>query len=946
MQHKLALWALLLGSVHGCAQTTTTMVDLAKQGKNVDFADFPYTRPVKVGSSLPATCFMGDLFFNSAVSPGSNLYGCTADNTWTVLSGGNGSGGASPAVTLSAASLSFGNQTIGTTSTGKTITLQNTGTSYLAVSGMTISGVNAGDFLLSGTCGATVASGASCSVVVSFKPTVVADETASILISGNQPASPSTVSLSGTGTAAVTSGGLTLTPSATSAGANGVVSFTANRPVNWSLATGSSGTLSNNSSTSATFIAPSSIKAQDVMGGCMVMPNDTVWNTRIDQLPLESHSAAWVNGGMGSLAIGFLPGWGTNIADSSTPLQNMLFYYTPGYNGSFVSPQWPALKREGGTFGTRLNDTDHHTVTVQKDNCQFYEIYNSWFISGWCRDGKTQGCNAQSGLTYGWNTYALPSGGSTDAAGLPLAPLTLRLAEIKAGAINHAMRFTIAGGYIQNSPYWPANSYNGGCGGCVNNPPYGARFRLKASYDISKFSPTAQVILTALKQYGMFLADAGTGPTVATDTDINEDATAAGALREIAGAAIATSNLEAVDESSLMVSKTSAQVNPNNGYQTPATFAVVTATDQTNPNYQASFPVVLQSVTVGVSSPTMYILAGVSGYQMKSWVNGSSNKNTTWSLVSGVGSITAGGQYTAPASVSTAAKAVLQVASAADPTATASVYVTVLPASTNPAGGLRIDSGSGTTSTDSAGNVWQADQGLETGAIAALGGDYPNWNSLNNSSERAIYQSSFHTYGDDIVYRFIVPNGNYKVRVMLGQPFNGCPNCATFNPTWHAPLHIEANGQIALHNYDFGLPINYAYATPQDVFVPAKVTDNNLYVALRVNQPDIPTQNHPSPIIDGLQIIPDGATPYLAIDSQQKTNVAAGSSLQLYATGWYMSNAVTWSMSGPGSIDANGLYTAPASAPLSAQTATVTATSTASPNVSATITLTIPASGS
>jgi hypothetical protein len=159
-------------------------------------------------------------------------------------------------------------------------------------------------------------------------------------------------------------------------------------------------------------------------------------------------------------------------------------------------------------------------------------------------------------------------------------------------------------------------------------------------------------------------------------------------------------------------------------------------------------------------------------------------------------------------------------------------------------------------------------------------------------------------------------------------------------------MHLEANGQIALHNFDFGLPINYAYATPEQVYIPAQVTNNTLYVALRINLPDIATSVIPSPALDGLQIIPDSSAPYLAIDTQQQTSVTAGNTLQLYATGWYMSNAVSWSLSGPGTISQSGLYTAPTSATSSAQTVTITATSTTSPSAQATATLTIPASGS
>lgn len=931
----------ILGGAHS-GLTQTTSINLSTQSHNADFSTFPFTRPVSVGTSLPSTCQVGQLFFVSTAVPGANLLGCTAANTWTVLSANSIN---TPQIALTPASLTFANQTLGTISPTKTIALTNVGSSYLSVSSIATSGGNATDFPVSSNCGTTVPSGASCTISVTFQPTQAAVESTNIAISGNEPGSPVTIATTGTGATAITSGGLVITPSAASAGENGTVTLSANRPVNWSLATGSSGTLIATSSTMATYTAPPTIPAQNVMGSCQVTPNDSVFNTRVDNLPLESHSATWT-ANMGSAGLVFSTAWGTNIADGTTPVRSMSFYYTVPYNGPFVMPQWPNLKREGGDFGTRLNNTDHHIMTVRKDNCQFYEIYNDWFTPGLCHANGTTICNAQSGLTYPWSSYALPTAGSTDAAGLPLSPLMLSLAELKSGAINHAFRFTLSGGYIQAKQYWPANSGNG-CSTCVTSPPYGARFRLKASFDISTFSPAAQTVLTALKRYGMFLADAGAGPTIAVNTDVTEDSVSLNALYQIGAAKISASNFEAVDESSFILANGSSRVNPANGFQTPATFAAVTAIDQSNASYQVNFPVALQSVIVGLPSPTMTILAGMSGYQLTSWVTGSTNQSVTWSLVSGAGSITPAGAYTAPATLSSPAQATLQATSAADPTASSRLYVTVLPIGTNPTGSIRIDAGNAAGVTDGGGNVWFGDQAFETGDYVQTAGDYPNWTSLNGSIERSVYQSSGHTYGNDLVYSLVVPNGNYKVRVMLAQPYNGCPGaCPTFNPLWHAPLHIEANGQIALHNFDFGLPIAYAYATPYDAFIPAQVVDNTLTIALRANLPDIPTTASPSPILSGLEIMPDTTTPHLVVDTQQQTSIKAGNTLQLYSVGWYMNSAVTWSLSGPGTISQTGLYTAPATAASSAQSATVTAVSLSNPGVQATATLTIPAAGS
>lgn len=933
-----ALLAVIANSLASSfAQNSTTTINLATQGRNVDFSAFPVTRPVSVGTSLPAMCQVGQLFFNSSATAGANLYGCTAPNVWTVL--GSGGSSAQPQVSFSTSSVTFGNQNIGTTSGVQTITLTNLGTALLTIASVETSGANASDFASANNCGSIVASGATCTITVTFTPSISGAENASLVFNDSQSGSPQTILITGTGVAPVSTGGLVITPSVALATVGQSITLTANRPVNWALTSGSAGTLVANSSTSATYTAPASIPAQNALAGCPVLPNDSVFNVRIDNLPLNANSAAWTSSPAPTVGLSFDTSWGTSIGDNTTTLTPEVFNYTPTANGPWLIPPVPNLKRENGDYVGRANNQDHHILAVNRNSCQFYEIYNNYLTPAACSNPAST-CTAQSGWSYSSASYALPVNGSTDAASLPIAPLTLHLDEIKAGAVRHPLRFTLARGYIQaGNPLWPAFGTNGW--GASNMPPYGARYRLKASYDISKFSPAAQTILTGLKQYGMIVADIGTGPNANADTDVTEDPIVMAALNQIVTANITLSNFEVVDESSLMVSNSSSQVNPANGYVTPAMYAGITATDQSNASYQATYTVPLQGVAIGMKSPTMTIVAGMSGYQLNWWVNGTANQNATWSLVSGPGAVTAGGVYTPPATVNAPGSAVLLATSAADPNATAHLYVNVIPQGSNPAGSIRIDTG-GTGLTDANGNVWLADQGFEAGDYIQLNGDYPAWPNASNP-EISVYQSSGYTYGSDLVYNFIVPNGNYKVRLMFGQPYDGAnpSSCSPFNSTWHAPLDLETQGQTQIHNYDYGLPINYACATPSDELIPATVTNNSLEIALRAVVPEGVT-NTTSPLLNGLEVIPDTTAPYIAIDSQQQTSVQAGSTLQLYAVGWYMSNSVTWNLSGPGAISSTGLYTAPATAPASAQTVTITAISTVNSTISATTTLTIP----
>lgn len=733
-----------------------------------------------------------------------------------------------------------------------------------------------------------------------------------------------------------------ISPAAAVVEASGTIQFTSSHPIAWALAPGSIGKLVANDSIHATYTAPKSITNQNVLAGCPVYPNDAIFNAPIDKLPVRKDSSMWTSN-MGTNSLSFLPSWGLNIADSTTPVSKQSFFYTTGNNGRlFVLPDWPALKREGGTFITPFNSTDHHIVTVRKDTCVFYELYDT-FLSGprTCRDGITRGCTASSGTIYSGLRYALPANGTTDAAGLPLAPLSLHLAEIKASAIHHALRFTVPGGYIRATSgmtyLWPATVGNFSGPGSPRFPPYGARFRLKAAFDTSHFSPVAKTLLTALKQYGMMLADAGIGPAIITFTDVTEDWAVMRAFGEIGKAGIKMTDFEAVDESPLMLRPGSAEISPSNEFVTPSHAATVYATDLDNPKHRIIVPISLRGVAIAMPSPEIALAMGTPAYQLPFWVTGTTNHSVTWSLVSGPGSVTAGGLYSAPSEVSSIRQAVLKATAGADSNAQTFLYVNVVPTQS---GAIRINSG-GPRFIDPAGHIFWPDIGLETGGYLPTGGDDPQW--MTSNPDREVYQSVDLTWGNDIVYSFALPNGNYKVRFMLGQPYNGVGKPGTtYSPKrhLHSPMHLEANGQIGAYNFDLGLATGYKWATPYDVYVPAMVSNNLLTVALRGVAMDNVRNYNPAPQIGGLEIVPDSAPPHLTIDTQQHKTIASGASLHLHAVGWYTSNAVDWSISGPGSIDANGIYTAPETGHAS-ETVTITATSKANPRLTATTALTI-----
>ena len=139
---------------------------------------------------------------------------------------------------------------------------------------------------------------------------------------------------------------------------------------------------------------------------------------------------------------------------------------------------------------------------------------------------------------------------STDAAGLPILPGLVTYEEVLSGEIKHAIRFTAM--QSDRSFLWPAR-HQAGTAANPSLPPMGARFRLKPTYDISPFSPQAQVILLAMQHYGLMLADNGSNWFFSGTEDAAWPDNLLSELKTIPA-----SQFDAVDESSLMIDPNSA----------------------------------------------------------------------------------------------------------------------------------------------------------------------------------------------------------------------------------------------------------------------------------------------------------------------------------------------------------------------------------------------------
>jgi hypothetical protein len=277
-----------------------------------------------------------------------------------------------------------------------------------------------------------------------------------------------------------------------------------------------------------------------IINGCNMFPANNIWNTPIDDMPVHTRSDQWINS-IGRYT-GFHMDFGSGIWDGG-PIGIPYNVVGAGVTKVPVSFYYPD-ESDAGPYPIPTNPliehgSDHHILIVDHSTCTLYEIYDASYSGGaW---------HAGSGAIWDLNSNALrpDTWTSADAAGLPILPGLVRYDEILAGEIDHAIRFTASStnGYI-----WPARHLTTNNPAAPHIPPMGARFRLKASFDISGYPSHMQVILTAMKTYGIILADNGSNWYVSGAPDDRWDNDMLHLLDDLTG-----DDFEAVDVSSLMV---------------------------------------------------------------------------------------------------------------------------------------------------------------------------------------------------------------------------------------------------------------------------------------------------------------------------------------------------------------------------------------------------------
>lgn len=322
------------------------------------------------------------------------------------------------------------------------------------------------------------------------------------------------------------------------------------------------------------FTAPAIYAQAPQLNGCPSFPPNSIYNTRIDSLPVSPYSNNWIN------TINNLSGVNHLHANFGSDPYNEFPYATVTGSQRKVPIGFDyADSSDPGPYPIPPNvpiqhpydpNSDLHALVQDTTNCMLYEIFHvesstngvlgpnpdgSW----WATQGSVFNLRSNALRPDGWT--------SANAAGTAILPLQVRYEEMQAGAINHALEITAGAlNSTLKGHVWPARHDAGGCSDMTQCVPFGTRFRLKANFDISGFSPTMQILLTALKRYGAFMVDNGGNYGAWFISGVPNPSWNDSDLHSLVS--IVSSNLEAVDESSLMINPNTADA-VQSGTSTP-----------------------------------------------------------------------------------------------------------------------------------------------------------------------------------------------------------------------------------------------------------------------------------------------------------------------------------------------------------------------------------------
>jgi hypothetical protein len=250
------------------------------------------------------------------------------------------------------------------------------------------------------------------------------------------------------------------------------------------------------------------------VGSCTVFPHDDTWNRDVSAAVADRTWTDRIHALVGSVNIhpdygvdgSTLYGIPINVVPASQQTVPIIFdwYEDESDPGPYPFPGPSQISIEGQS--PMACDGDCHVIVVQEGSCTLFEGYaceyqnNGWHCGNGAKWDLTRTSYGQR--PEGWT--------SADAAGLPIMPGLVRYAEVRAGAINHAIRFTLP---CTRPNYVAPGSHYAVPPSCNENdpnaPPMGIRMRLRSDFNDSSFPASARVVTTAMKRHGIILADNG-----------------------------------------------------------------------------------------------------------------------------------------------------------------------------------------------------------------------------------------------------------------------------------------------------------------------------------------------------------------------------------------------------------------------------------------------------
>jgi hypothetical protein len=258
-----------------------------------------------------------------------------------------------------------------------------------------------------------------------------------------------------------------------------------------------------------------------------IFPADNAWNQDISGVAADSYSdsilaryaTVGVKADFGSGLWEGAPIGVPYVVVCGSQQKVAVSFRANGYDGNYGNESDP------GPYPIPLNapiegngEGDSHVIAVDKENGMLYELYNA--------SVKGDHWEASSGAVFNLKSNQLRQDGwtSADAAGLPIFAGLVRYDEVAKGEIDHAIRFTLAKPNVKPAYISPARHKVNSTGG-MYSLPFGAKIRLKAGFNINSYPARVQVILKAMKKYGLILADIGSNMyiTGAPDDRWNND---------------------------------------------------------------------------------------------------------------------------------------------------------------------------------------------------------------------------------------------------------------------------------------------------------------------------------------------------------------------------------------------------------------------------------------